>query len=96
MRQITAIQVTAFMSMLGLSIALGVGSAYALLGSLSLGDFRGIVLVLAGVVFIYLWAFVIYRLFLLALPLEEGEVKAITGDKDEWWCPNPDCAIVDK
>ena len=31
-----------------------------------------------------------------AAMLEEGEVKAITGDKDEWWCPNPDCAIVDK
>ncbi len=45
------------MSMLGLSIALGVATAYGLLGSLSLGDFRGIVLVLAGVVFIYLVAF---------------------------------------
>jgi acetyltransferase-like isoleucine patch superfamily enzyme len=78
MRQITVIQVAAFMSMLGLSIALGVATAYGLLGSLSLGDFRGIVLVLAGVVFIYLWAFVIYRLFLLALPLEEGEVKPET------------------
>ena len=78
MRQITAIQVAAFMSMLGLSIALGVGSAYGLLGSLNLGDFRGIVLVLAGVVFIYLWAFVIYRLFLFVVPLEEGEVKPKT------------------
>ena len=31
-----------------------------------------------------------------AAMLEEGEVKAITGEKDEWWCPNPDCSIVDK
>jgi hypothetical protein len=31
-----------------------------------------------------------------AAMLEEGEVKAITGDSEEWWCPNPDCGIVDK
>ncbi|GAB6110905.1 hypothetical protein [Desulfomicrobium salsuginis] len=31
-----------------------------------------------------------------AAMLEEGEVKAITGDKDEWWCPNPDCEVIDK
>ena len=31
-----------------------------------------------------------------AAMLEEGEVKAITGDKDEWWCPNPGCEVVDK
>ena len=28
--------------------------------------------------------------------LEEEEVKAISGSGEEWWCPNPDCEIVDK
>lgn len=31
-----------------------------------------------------------------AAMLEKGEVKAITGDGEEWWCPNPDCKVVDK
>jgi hypothetical protein len=31
-----------------------------------------------------------------AAMLESQEVKAITGDGDEWWCPNPDCKVVDK
>ncbi len=31
-----------------------------------------------------------------AAMLESNEVKAITGDKEEWWCPNPDCEVVDK
>ena len=31
-----------------------------------------------------------------AAMLEEGEVKAITGEGEDWWCPNPDCEVVDK
>jgi hypothetical protein len=31
-----------------------------------------------------------------AAMLEKGEVKAITGDGEDWWCPNPDCEVVDK
>jgi len=31
-----------------------------------------------------------------AAMLESNEVKAITGEAEEWWCPNPDCAVVDK
>lgn len=31
-----------------------------------------------------------------AAMLESNEVKAITGDGDEWWCPNPECEVVDK
>lgn len=30
-----------------------------------------------------------------AAMLESHEVKAIAGDGEEWWCPNPDCAVVD-
>ncbi|NLW82364.1 MAG: hypothetical protein GXY42_11935 [Desulfovibrionales bacterium] len=31
-----------------------------------------------------------------AAMLESNEVKAISGDGEEWWCPNPECKIVDK
>lgn len=31
-----------------------------------------------------------------AAMLESHEVKAITGDGEEWWCPNPNCEVVDK
>lgn len=31
-----------------------------------------------------------------AAMLESNEIKAITGEGEEWWCPNPDCDIVDK
>ena len=27
--------------------------------------------------------------------LENQEVKAITGDEEEWWCPNPEGKVVD-
>lgn len=74
MRQISAAQVGLFMTLLALILALGVGTSYALLGALPLGDFRGVLLAGAGVVFIYLWAFVIYRLFLHVMPLSEGEL----------------------
>lgn len=31
-----------------------------------------------------------------AAMLESHEVKALTGEGEEWWCPNPECAVVDK
>lgn len=30
-----------------------------------------------------------------AAMLENQEVKAITGDEEEWWCPNPEGKVVD-
>lgn len=75
MRQIAASQIGVFMALLALIIALGAGTACWVLGALPLGDFRGVVLVAAGVVSIYLWAFVVYRLFLRVMPLSEGELE---------------------
>lgn len=82
MRKITSGQISAFFTMLAIILALGVTSTAWLLGSLALGDFRGVTLVLAGIVFTYLWAFVVYRLFLLAMPLREGEI--VEGSRDEF------------
>lgn len=74
MRKITLQQTAVFLMLLVLIVALGLLTNYGLLGALPLGDFRGVVLVGAGAVFIYLWAFVIYRVFLHFVPLCEGEL----------------------
>src|SRR3569833_947286 len=45
-----------------------------LLGAFPLGDFRGLTLVTATIVLGYLYAFLVYRLFLRVRPLREGEI----------------------
>ena len=74
MRKITPQQISLFFLMFGLILVLGVGTAYGLLGGLPLGDFRGVTILIGAVVFIYLWAFAVYRLFLHFMPLQEGEL----------------------
>ena len=74
MRQISLPQIAAFFAMLALILTLGVITTGLTLGRLPLGDFRGVTLLLGGVVVCYLYAFLIYRLFLAVFPLEEGEL----------------------
>ncbi len=74
MRKINLLQTLTFLSLLALILVLGAGTTGLLLGGLPLGDFRGVVLVLAGVVFVYLYAFVVFRLFLFLFPLHPGEI----------------------
>ncbi len=64
MRQISLPQVGVFMALFILVLLLAAATSYWGLGSLPLGDFRGVVLLLGGVVAMYVWAFVAYRLFL--------------------------------
>lgn len=75
MRTIPPLHVAVFMGLLFVSATLGITSAL-LLGSLPLGDFRGVLVVLAAVVLVYGYAFVVYRVFLSIAPLHEGEVAA--------------------
>ncbi len=74
MRKISILQVVLFFSMLGLVVVLGVGTVWLLLGDLALGDFRGVILVVTGVALLYLWSFLVYRIFLFVLPLQVGEL----------------------
>jgi acetyltransferase-like isoleucine patch superfamily enzyme len=76
MRAISTSQILTFMGLLGVILMLGLGSTWSLLGHLPLGDFRGVTLALGAVILIYLWAFVVYRLFLRVCPLQEGELAA--------------------
>lgn len=74
MRQISLPQIASFFAMLALILTLGVITTGLTLGRLPLGDFRGVTLLLGGVVVCYLYAFLIYRLFLAVFSLEEGEL----------------------
>jgi hypothetical protein len=82
MRAIQPREIATFLSLLTLIVLAGVGSTALLLGRLPLGDFRGVLLVLAAVALTYLWAFAVYRLFLLAMPLRAGPVAP--GSRDEF------------
>jgi len=74
MREITPPQILTFFALFAVALTLGLGTTWLLLGGLPLGDFRGVTLVIAGVIFIYLYAFLVYRLFLHFVPLQEGEL----------------------
>lgn len=82
MRKITGQQISLFFLMFGAILALGIGTAYGLLGNLPLGDFRGVTLVVGAAVFIYLWAFAVYRVFLHFMPLTEGDLAE--GSREEF------------
>lgn len=82
MRKITGQQISLFFLMFGAILVLGIATAYGLLGSLPLGDFRGVTLVVGAVVFIYLWAFAVYRVFLHFMPLREGDLAE--GSREEF------------
>jgi hypothetical protein len=74
MRAIKPAQVAVFLGLLALILALAVGTTALVFGPLPLGDFRGVTLVVVALLLVYLYAFLVYRCFLLALPLHEGEV----------------------
>ncbi|WP_432383020.1 acyltransferase [Duganella sp. P38] len=74
MRAIKPGQIAVFLCLLALIVLLAVGTTALLFGALPLGDFRGVILLLLGVLLVYLYAFLVYRLFLLVLPLHEGDV----------------------
>src|SRR5205814_9074684 len=81
-RKISVAQILTFIALYSIILALGIGSTWLLLGGLPLGDFRGVTLTLAALVFIYLWAFLIYRLFLFVMPLKEGDIPE--GSREEF------------
>ena len=76
MRKITAAQIAVFFALLTAAAAAAVATTAGLLGWLPLGDFRGVALSFAGVLFFYVYAIVIYRLFLKFFPLRPGEIAA--------------------
>ncbi len=75
MRKITIGQIGFFMSLLALIILLAVSSTNLLASRTWLGDFYGVIYIIVLMTLIYGWAFVVYRLFLCAMPLQEGYIE---------------------
>lgn len=81
MRKITGKQILVFLSLLALIITLAVATTWLLLWNAELGDFRGLAIVAGLVLFIYLYAFAIYRMFLFFMPLQTGDIRE--GSREE-------------
>ena len=82
MRPITTVQIAVFSMLFTVILAAGIAGGYLLVGSLALGDFRGIAVIAAIVLCIYFSAFAVYRIFLHFIPLCEGEI--IEGSREEF------------
>jgi serine acetyltransferase len=82
LRKIKPSSIVVFSILLISILLLGIGTTVVVLGGLPLGDFRSIILVTAALIFIYLYAFIVYRLFLYVMPLKEGSI--VEGSKDEF------------
>ena len=82
MRKISLQQILYFQVLLWFAVGCGIFTAWLLLAGLPLGDFRGIVLCVGGIIFIYLYAFLVYRIFLHYRPLHEGYL--VEGSAEEF------------
>lgn len=85
MREIAAREIVVFLCLLALILVLGIVSAVWLIAAVPrnyLNDLRGVALVAAAAVLIYLYAFAVYRLFLRLFPLHEG--AAAPGSRAEF------------
>ena len=82
MRKISATQISVFFILFLLALAGALATTWLLLGRLPLGDFRGVVLVFAGVMLLYLFALILYRVFLRLFPLQPGEIAP--GSRQEF------------
>lgn len=82
MRPITPFQITVFSVLFAIILVVGIASGWLLVGSLALGDFRGIAVIAAVSVCTYVSAFAVYRIFLRFCPLREGEI--IAGSREEF------------
>ncbi len=76
MRKIRLTSIATFLSMLALVLLLAVLSAYCGVGAIAgLGDFRGVAVSAAAVMLVYLYGLLIFRLFLWAQPLHDGNIE---------------------
>jgi hypothetical protein len=74
MRRIRASSIIVFVGLCVLILGLATGTAQVLHGILPSGDFRGIAVIVCWLASVYLYAIAVYRLFLAATPLPEGDV----------------------
>lgn len=82
MKKISFWQISFFFFLLTIIILLGILTTKCLISFVNFYDFKGVVAAGSAVFFIYLYAFVIYRMFLYFVPLREGVLQ--TGSKEEF------------
>ncbi|NVD73910.1 acyltransferase [Duganella sp. BJB1802] len=76
MRKIRPSAIVVFLSMLALVLLLAVLSAWCGVGNIpGLGDFRGVAVTAAAVVLVYLYGMLVFRIFMWALPLHDGNIE---------------------
>lgn len=76
MRAITGSQILTFMLMVAMIAVMAVAAAMGVAGALPPSEYRGILVLLFGVLAIYSAALLVYRLFLRWRPLPEGDLEA--------------------
>lgn len=81
MRKIGIGEILSFLTLLLLILGLAWLTTAWLFHRLPPGDFRGVISVIAGIFLVYAYALLVYRGFLLVMPLREGEIAA--NSKDE-------------
>ena len=81
MRVIRPSQIVVFLTLFGAALALAVGTVALLFGSLPMGDFRGVLLLLAGILFLYVYGILIYRIFMALFPLRAGNIENGSGQE---------------
>ncbi|MBE9541682.1 MAG: acyltransferase, partial [Proteobacteria bacterium] len=82
MRKIKAAPIIVFSLIFSLSLVLAIVTTCGLLSFIPLGDFRGITLVAAAVLFLYFYSIIFYRLFLRIIPLKEEYIEE--GSREEF------------
>lgn len=74
MRRISIWQILVFAFLLTLTLGMGIVSTLTLASKLPLGDYHEIAVVSGSLLMIYLFALLIFRLFLALFPLKVGEI----------------------
>jgi len=74
LRKVSAAQILVFSALLLLSVIAAAATSWLLFSRSPLGDFRGVTLLTAFVLLLYLYSLAIYRLLVRAFPLRPGEI----------------------
>lgn len=82
MRRIPGGPIMFFSTLYVLIFAMAIATTWLLFRSLALGDFRGFALFVSTMAFVYVYGFLVYRLFLQIMPLREGDQAP--GSRDEF------------
>lgn len=82
MRKISFGPIFVFSLILSLTAAMSLATTTILLSKLPVGDFRGLVLLIGFLVFLYSYSLLSYRLFLRMMPIKEGSIAS--GSSEEF------------